>query len=85
MNGKAPKMTYTVNGTEYDTCYWLADGIYPEYPCFVKTISHPVGNKSKNFAKVQKVVEKMSNAVLAFYNRAGILSVIHLSFGIRTP
>ena len=54
LNGKAPRVNFTINGNDYDMCYWLADGIYPEYPCFVKTIPHPVGNKNKNFSKFQE-------------------------------
>ncbi|XP_074377601.1 uncharacterized protein LOC141719117 [Apium graveolens] len=34
--------------------YYLADGIYPSWPIFVKTISKPLGNKKKYFANVQK-------------------------------
>lgn len=54
LNGRAPRIRYTVNGTEYNMGYWLADGIYPEYACFVKTIPHPVGNKAKHFASIQE-------------------------------
>ena len=54
MNGRAPEVKFQVNGTDYSMCYWLADGIYPEYSCFVKTISHPFGKKAKFFAKMQE-------------------------------
>jgi hypothetical protein len=32
-------VNYTVNGKDYDTGYYLADGIYPEYSTLVKTVS----------------------------------------------
>ena len=36
----------------------LADGIYPDWPIFMKTIPMPVGEKQKVFAKVQEGVRK---------------------------
>jgi hypothetical protein len=38
--------------------YYLADGIYPSWATFVKTISQPQGNKNKYFAKAQEAVRK---------------------------
>jgi hypothetical protein len=54
----APHVSYNVNGTEYKHHYWLADGIYPEYRCFVKTFSSPLGEKQCLFARVQEAVRK---------------------------
>ncbi|XP_074365340.1 uncharacterized protein LOC141706505 [Apium graveolens] len=56
--GRAPKVNYILNGHDYDMGYYLADGIYPPYPTFVKTISAPQGNKGKHFAKMQESVRK---------------------------
>ena len=38
--------------------YYLADGIYPKWATFVKSISAPQGNKRKYFAKAQEAVRK---------------------------
>ena len=42
--GRDPEVRYK-NGHEYNMEYYLADGIYPSCPTFVKTISKPLGNK----------------------------------------
>ncbi|TVT99822.1 hypothetical protein EJB05_54780, partial [Eragrostis curvula] len=56
--GKAPPVNYEVNGHQYDMPYYLADGIYPSWSTFVKTISKPLGNKRIHFAKTQESVRK---------------------------
>lgn len=38
---EAPQIQFTVNGTQYNTGYYLADGIYPEWAAFVKSIRSP--------------------------------------------
>lgn len=56
--GEAPKVNYTINGHEYTMGYYLADGIYPNWATFVKTIPSPMGNKRKYFAKAQEACRK---------------------------
>ncbi|XP_076931510.1 uncharacterized protein LOC143596691 [Bidens hawaiensis] len=56
--GRAPPVNYTVNGNDYTMGYYLADGIYPKWQTFVKTIPAPRGNKHKHFAKAQESVRK---------------------------
>lgn len=38
--------------------YYLADGIYPSWATFVKTILEPQGNKKKYFAKAREACRK---------------------------
>uniref|UniRef100_A0A453I6K4 DDE Tnp4 domain-containing protein n=1 Tax=Aegilops tauschii subsp. strangulata TaxID=200361 RepID=A0A453I6K4_AEGTS len=53
-NGESPSCNYTVN----NMVYYLADGIYPQWATFVKTISEPRGNKQSHFAKMQEAARK---------------------------
>nr|XP_043638245.1 uncharacterized protein LOC122609252 [Erigeron canadensis] len=58
LDGTAPLVPFTVNGTEYQYPYFLVDGIYPRYAMFVKTISHPTGEKRIRFTKAQEAARK---------------------------
>lgn len=51
-------MTYTLNGKARTQGYLLADGIYPDWPIFVKTITNPTNPKEKLFAKMQEALRK---------------------------
>ncbi|XP_023746191.1 uncharacterized protein LOC111894348 [Lactuca sativa] len=53
-DGKAPEMSYVVNGNEYKYEYHIGDGIYPEYATFVKSYTFPANNKRKMFKLVQE-------------------------------
>lgn len=50
---------YTINGVTKNLLYFLAEGIYPDYAVFVKTIANG-GNssKDKNFARTQEALRK---------------------------
>ncbi|XP_058769083.1 uncharacterized protein LOC131642938 [Vicia villosa] len=54
LEGRTATVQYTINGTPYNMGYYLADGIYPEWDTFVKTISMPQGEKRKLFAQHQE-------------------------------
>jgi hypothetical protein len=58
LKGKTPRVHYTVNGNQYDTPYYLADGIYPEWAVFVKTIHRPQSEEDKLYAKHQESARK---------------------------
>ncbi|TVU25077.1 hypothetical protein EJB05_27556, partial [Eragrostis curvula] len=58
LQGRAPAVQFNVNGTQYNMGYYLADGIYPEWGTFVKTISSPLSLKHKCFASYQEGARK---------------------------
>ena len=58
VRGEAPRVNFVVNGNEYEYAYWLGDGIYPPYACFVKTLQHPVTRMQKMFASAQEAKRK---------------------------
>ena len=56
--GRAPQVNYSINGHNYTMRYYPADGIYPKWSTFVKTISAPQGAKKRHFAAVQESTRK---------------------------
>ncbi|XP_042968395.1 uncharacterized protein LOC122301247 [Carya illinoinensis] len=72
--GRAPAVNYTINGNDYTMGYYLADGIYPKWRTFVKTIPSPRGNKKKNFVKAQESARK--DVERAF----GVLQIVTQSY-----
>ncbi|KAH9468260.1 hypothetical protein Pst134EA_033420 [Puccinia striiformis f. sp. tritici] len=58
LNDEAPCVQYKVNGNTYEKCYFLADGIYPDWSTLIKTISAPQGQDKKHFAKMQEACRK---------------------------
>ena len=57
-NGESPLCNYTVNDRDYNMGYYLADGIYPQWVVFVKTISELRSRKQIHFATMQEVARK---------------------------
>lgn len=58
VNGKFPLYNFKVDNTEFSCPYWLADGIYPDWAVFVKTIAEPVGEANKFYSKMQEGARK---------------------------
>ncbi|KAL3618490.1 hypothetical protein CASFOL_037572 [Castilleja foliolosa] len=56
--GIAPPANYVIQGKEYNTGYYLADGIYPKWSTLVQTIHEPRGRKKKYFAMKQESFRK---------------------------
>ncbi|KAL6132493.1 hypothetical protein ACLB2K_064735 [Fragaria x ananassa] len=51
--GRAPKIEFQVNNRVHKLGYYLADGIYPRWVTFDKTIPHPTCPKDITFFKAQ--------------------------------
>lgn len=58
LKGVAPHVKFFANGNEYSMAYLLVDGIYPNWPIFMKTISQPQGLKRQHYARLQEAVRK---------------------------
>ncbi|XP_076903825.1 uncharacterized protein LOC143558992 [Bidens hawaiensis] len=58
LSGRAPNVSYVVNGREYNRTYYLTDGIYPSWAAFVKSITSPLLRKHKLFAQHQESARK---------------------------
>lgn len=54
----APSIPYEVNGTERTLPYYLADGIYPDWALFAKTIKEGTSKKETEHASCQEAVRK---------------------------
>ncbi|XP_051204227.1 uncharacterized protein [Lolium perenne] len=75
LKGETPRVQYNVNGRQYDTGYYLADGIYPEWATFVKSIPLPQNDKTKLFAKHQEGARKdVERAFAALQSRFSIVN-----------
>ncbi|XP_021818276.1 uncharacterized protein LOC110760336 [Prunus avium] len=53
-----PQVTYQINNTVYSGAYYLADGIYPRWTTFVKTILNPQSEKDRSFISFQEGYRK---------------------------
>lgn len=58
LQGRAPAVQFSINGTQYNMGYYLADGLYPDWATFVKTINRPLSAKHKLFAAHQEGARK---------------------------
>ncbi|XP_047978853.1 protein ALP1-like [Salvia hispanica] len=56
--GRASTVEFTANHRRYTMGYYLADGIYPRWPVFMKTITCPTTDRRKLFAKKQEAARK---------------------------
>ncbi|XP_071678283.1 uncharacterized protein [Lolium perenne] len=57
-NGEAPTCNYKVMNNEYSMGYYLADGIYPDWETFVKSVKDPQDRIEAEFAKAQELARK---------------------------
>jgi hypothetical protein len=49
---------FLVNNVAFKTAYFLADGIYPAWALFIKTIRNAMSPKEKRYARAQEAVRK---------------------------
>ena len=56
--GQAPGIVYEINDKRYTNGYYLADGIYPRWSTFVKSMSKPRTDQEKHFCKKQEAYRK---------------------------
>ncbi|XP_021830062.1 uncharacterized protein LOC110770271 [Prunus avium] len=58
LRGHSPQITYRINNTIYSGAYYFADGIYPRWTTFVKTILNPQSKREKSFDAFQEGYRK---------------------------
>ncbi|XP_047315282.1 uncharacterized protein LOC124919157 [Impatiens glandulifera] len=57
-SGEGYPVDYSINGHNYNMWYYLADGIYPPWATFVKSIPLPMNRKTKHFTAAQESARK---------------------------
>ena len=80
--GRAPAIHYSINGHDYTMGYYLANGIYPKWATFVKTIPSPQGQKQKLFAAAQEAIGRMLSVHLECFKHVSQLFVDLHDFSI---
>lgn len=55
---EARDMNFQVNGSDYDRYYLLADGIHPEWACFIQSNHELQDDKRAYFADRQEAMQK---------------------------
>jgi hypothetical protein len=56
--GQASAVNFEINDNSYNKGYYPADGIYPQWSIFVKTIHAPNSKMQSHFAKCQEACRK---------------------------
>ncbi|KAK1607371.1 hypothetical protein QYE76_031044 [Lolium multiflorum] len=85
LRGEAPVVNFTVNGHEYNYGYYLADGIYPSWPVFMKGVTLPQSEKQRVFTAAQSAWRKDVECAFGVLKaRFNILAVPGRSYSRRT-
>ncbi|KAL9684975.1 hypothetical protein QQ045_022419 [Rhodiola kirilowii] len=78
--GISPQVTYKVNGSTYTNSYYLADGIYPRYSSFVKSIPNPQTEAEKLYTTKQESYRKDVERCFGILQSRGQYFVIQEEF-----
>jgi hypothetical protein len=73
LKGEVAQIHFSVNGNEYNTGCYLADGIYTEWAAFMKTMSLPQTEKQKLSAKFQGARKDVERAFGVLQSRFTIV------------
>jgi Plant transposon protein len=85
IRGNEPQVTFTVNGNEYNMGYYLADGIYPSWPVFMKGVPVPQADKHRFFSQRQASLRKDVECAFGLLKkRFNILAIPGRSYSQRT-
>lgn len=60
-----PHIKYSIGIEKHNIPYWIVDGIYPNWPCFLHTVVEPVTEKEKLMAGAQEAARKDVERVFA--------------------
>ncbi|XXQ32282.1 DDE Tnp4 domain-containing protein [Plasmodiophora brassicae] len=58
LQGVGPHCDFRANGREHSMAYFLVDGIYPRWKCFLQSIQQPQGLKRKLYAAWHEAIRK---------------------------
>jgi hypothetical protein len=84
IRGRTPEVSFTVNGREHHMEYYLADGIYPSWPVFVKGVPVPQQEKHRFFSMKQASVRKDVECDFGLLKkRFNILAILGRSYSQR--
>ncbi|XP_047949385.1 uncharacterized protein LOC125195251 [Salvia hispanica] len=69
--GEGPEISFVANGTQYRRGYYLANGIYPRWPVFVKTLRQPLERRDNILRENKRPLGKMLSELLVCSKRDG--------------
>jgi Plant transposon protein len=78
LSGTFPPFTpkYRINGDDFAWFYYLADGIYPAWKIFVRSLREPKNEKQRSFCRLQEGVRKCVERVFGvFFRRFKVMFV----------
>jgi hypothetical protein len=85
IRGHTSKVSFTVNDREHHMGYYLADGIYPSWPMFMKGVSAPQQEKHRFFSAKQSTLRKCVECAFSLLKkRFNILAISSRSYSQRT-